>query len=103
MQKFSEMTEVELLNEIGALTEKAHKAEQMGNVSEFSVLDRKIAVAKSYLVDSSKIKLGELTQLKYESESYFFVEEIKGVFAWGYRVPVDGSGRVALPIELLTV
>ncbi|MDF2605940.1 MAG: hypothetical protein K0S34_130 [Bacillales bacterium] len=101
--KFSEMNKLELLNEIGSLTEKARKAEQMGNISEFAVLDRKISVAKSYLIDATKVKTGEMIPLKFEANTYFFVEEIRGVFAWGYKVPVDGNGRMAIPIDLLII
>ncbi|MDF2947305.1 MAG: hypothetical protein K0S51_1984 [Bacillales bacterium] len=101
--KFSEMSHADLLNEIGSLTEKARKAEQMGNISEFAVLDRKISVAKSYLIDASKVNIGELTGLRYETNTYFYVEEIRGVFAWGYKVPVDGNGRMAIPLDLLII
>ncbi len=39
-KRYSTMTEYELRQEIGMLQEQARKAEQMGMVNEFAVLER---------------------------------------------------------------
>ena len=44
-------TDYELHQEIAQLHEKARKAEQMGIVNEFAVLERKAIMAKSYLLN----------------------------------------------------
>jgi len=99
-KRYSTMTEHELRQEISMLQEKARKAEQMGMVSEFAVLERKVQLAKAYLVDPNSFKPGEIYELEGNPGQYFKIDYINGVFAWGYRLKGDGNEE-ALPISLL--
>ncbi|GCD84053.1 YfhH family protein [Parageobacillus thermoglucosidasius] len=99
-KRYSEMTEQELHQEIAALTEKARKAEQMGMVNEYAVYERKIAMAKAYLLDPNDFQPGEIYEIVGDPGEYFKVRYLKGVFAWGYRLKGNGEEE-ALPISLL--
>ncbi|WP_408009415.1 YfhH family protein [Pseudalkalibacillus sp. A8] len=96
---FSEMSEFEIHEEIRNLTEKARKAEQHGIVNEVAVYERKIAMAKSYLLDPSDFKKGEVYELKNDPGSTFEISYMNGVFAWGYRN--DDKELEAFPISML--
>ncbi|RFU68155.1 DUF1811 family protein [Peribacillus saganii] len=99
-KRYSAMTPHELQQEIAQLSEKARKAEQMGMVNEFAVLERKAVMAKAYLLDPDDFKPGSIYAIDGAPGSYFKVEYLNGVFAWGYRL--DGNGNEeALPISML--
>ncbi|WP_078597559.1 YfhH family protein [Evansella clarkii] len=98
-KKYSEMTEEELRNEIADLKVKAQKAEQMGMVNEYAVHERKMAMAKAYMMDPSEFIAGETYEIIDGEGDKFTISYKKGVFAWGSR---NGSGKEeALPISLL--
>lgn len=92
------MTEVELRNEIAMLKEKAQKAEQMGMVNEYAVHERKMAMAKAYLMNPDDFKPGETYAFVNEA-STFKITYMNGVFAWGHRD--GGKEEEAVPISLL--
>jgi hypothetical protein len=96
------MTEHELRQEIAKLQEKARKAEQMGMVNEFAVLERKAVMAKAYLLDPEWFKPGQIYELEGAPGTFFKIDYINGVFAWGYRLNGDGKEE-ALPISMLKV
>lgn len=58
------MTTYELQQEIGSLQEKARKAEQLGMVNEYAVLERKVTMARSYLLDPEAFKAGKYMKFK---------------------------------------
>nr|WP_263323086.1 YfhH family protein [Neobacillus sp. Marseille-Q6967] len=99
-KRYSEMTEQELKQEIAMLKEKARKAEQMGMVNEFAVLERKAVMARAYLLDPNSFKPGEIYQIEGAPGAYFKIDYMNGVFAWGYRLQGDGKEE-ALPISML--
>jgi hypothetical protein len=99
-KRYSDMTEHELKQEIASLKEKARKAEQMGMVSEFAVLERKVQMAKAYLMDPDEFKPGEIYEVEGDPGQYFKIDYMNGVFAWGYRLKGDGEEE-ALPISML--
>ncbi|WP_096201678.1 YfhH family protein [Bacillus sp. FJAT-45350] len=97
-KRYSEMSEFELHQEISQLNEKSKKAEQMGMASEFAVYERKILLARSYLLDPEQVETNKTYEL-LEGNSTFEVSYLNGRFAWGYR---DGSSELeAVPISLL--
>lgn len=99
-KRYSAMTEYELKQEIATLSEKARKAEQMGMVNEFAVLERKSAMAKAYLLDPEDFKPGEVYEIEGDPGVQFKIDYLNGVFAWGVRL--NGSGKEeAVPISLL--
>jgi hypothetical protein len=99
-RRYSTMTEQELKQEIAQLLEKARKAEQMGMVSEYAVLERKAVMARAYLLDPANFKPGEIYELEGGPGEYFKIDYLNGVFAWGYRLKGDGKEE-ALPISML--
>jgi hypothetical protein len=99
-KRYSTMTEHELKQEIAQLLEKGRKAEQMGMVSEYAVLERKAAMARAYLLDPDAFKPGEIYELEGDPGEYFKIDYMNGVFAWGYRLKGDGKEE-ALPISML--
>lgn len=99
-KRYSEMTHQELWQEIATLQEKARKAEQLGMVNEFAVLERKVQMARAYLSNPGQFEPGEIYEIEGAPGEYFKIDYINGVFAWGYRL--NGSGRdEALPISML--
>ncbi|MBD8071216.1 YfhH family protein [Bacillus sp. PS06] len=99
-KRYSQMKEYELKQEIAVLTEKARKAEQLGIVNEFAVLERKIAMAKAYLLDPTTFHPGEVYEIVEDPESLFKIDYMNGIFAWGSRVD-SPDHEEALPISLL--
>lgn len=99
-KRFSELTEYELRQEIAQLQEKAQKAEQMGMVNEYAVIQRKIYMAKAYLLDPNDFKPNEIYEIHGDPETYFQIEYLNGVVAWGYRLG-KSSEIEALPISML--
>ncbi|HYK74925.1 MAG TPA: YfhH family protein [Pseudoneobacillus sp.] len=99
-KRYSQMSTYELQQEISQLNEKARKAEQLGMVNEFAVLERKAIMAKSYLIDPSTIKENEVYEIEGDPGIYFKVQYLNGVFAWGFRIG-GNSAEEALPISML--
>ncbi|MGE6258228.1 YfhH family protein [Heyndrickxia sporothermodurans] len=99
-KRYSQMTEYELKQEIALLTEKARKAEQLGIVNEYAVLERKAIMAKAYLLNPKDYKPGELYEIEGDPGVYFKIDYMNGVFAWGYRLGGENEEE-ALPISLL--
>lgn len=98
--RYSSMSTYELQQEIALLHAKAQKAEQLGMVNEFAVLERKAIMAKAYLLNPDEFKPGEIYQIEGDPGIYFKIDYMNGVFAWGYRL--GGSGKEeALPISML--
>jgi hypothetical protein len=99
-KRYSKLTEYELKQEIAQLTEKARKAEQLGILNEYAVLERKVTMAKAYLLNPKDYLPGEVYQIEGDPGSYFKIDYLNGVFAWGYRLS-GGKEEEALPISLL--
>ncbi|NNV06669.1 YfhH family protein [Geobacillus sp. C56-T2] len=99
-KRYSEMTKEELQQEIAVLAEKARKAEQMGMVNEYAVYERKIAMARAYMLNPADFRPGEIYEIEGAPGEYFKVRYLKGVFAWGWRLKGTGEEE-ALPISLL--
>ncbi|MDN7243693.1 YfhH family protein [Planococcus sp. N028] len=99
-KRYSQMTEQELRAEIARLKEKARKAEQLGIVNEFAVLERKAIMAAAYLMDPNDFQKGEVYRIEGDPNMYFKIDYFNGRFAWGYRL--GGERHLeALPISML--
>ena len=77
-KRYSEMTPHELREEIGALKEQAVKAERLGIVNEFDVLMRKMAMARAYMTDINKFRIGETYELVEEPGVLFKITYFNG-------------------------
>lgn len=105
-RRYSDYTHEELRQEVAQLTEKARKAEQMGMVNEYSVHERKITMAKAYMLDPKDFSAGETYTLEGDPGFNFYIEYMNGVFAWGYRKNQQGEKvtdkkEEAVPISML--
>ncbi|MGP4060897.1 YfhH family protein [Halobacillus sp. H74] len=105
-RRYSDYSQNELRQEIAQLTEKAQKAEQMGMVNEFAVHERKIIMAKSYMLDPGVFSAGETYRLEGDPAHAFYIQYMNGIFAWGYRKNNNGEKvsveeEEALPISML--
>ncbi|GGD02312.1 hypothetical protein GCM10007216_36300 [Thalassobacillus devorans] len=105
-RRYSDMSIEELRREIGELTDKARKAEQMGMVNEYAVYERKIIMAKSYMLNPADFKPGEEYQIDGDPAHNFRIVYMNGTFAWGYRLNDQGEKvseeeEEALPISML--
>lgn len=98
-KRYSQMTPHELNTEIALLSEKARKAEQHGIINELAVLERKITMAKAYLLNPEDYSPGETYRIE-DTEDEFTISYLNGVFAWGYRTS-SPQQEEALPISVL--
>lgn len=102
--RYSDYSIEQLYKEIGELKEKAQKAEQLGNLSEVQVNERKMQVAISYTMNPDDFQADEIYSLKTEAGFRFKISYINGVFAWGHRINLLDEiydKKEALPIALL--
>lgn len=99
-KRYSTLSQYELKTEIAQLREKARKAEQMGMINEFAVLDRKIIMAQAYLLNPDNYLPGEIYELDGAPGTFFKIEYMNGVFAWGHRLESHNEEE-GLPISML--
>ena len=99
-KRYSMMTEHELRMEISSLNDQAKKAEQLGMVNEYAVLERKAVLAKSYILNPDDFMVNELYEIDGDPGVLFHIEYMNGVFAWGKRNTL-GSKEEGIPISLL--
>lgn len=99
-KRFSQMSEYELKQEIAALNQKAQKAEQMGIVNEYAVYERKVLMAKAYLMNPDDFKPGQTYEIDQNPADLLKISYMNGTFAWGYRG--DAEELEAFPISMLT-
>ncbi|GAF66576.1 hypothetical protein BTS2_3477 [Bacillus sp. TS-2] len=99
-KRFSQMNEYELHIKIREWNEKAKKAEQLGMMNEFAVYERKVIMAKAYLLKPSDFEPGRTYQMT-DGESTFLISYLNGHFAWGYRN--SESHLDAVPISMLII
>jgi hypothetical protein len=103
-KRYSEYTVEELRDEVARLKEKAQKAEQMGNVSEYEIYERKVQMALAYMLNPADFKAGETYSLEGDPGQTFSITYMNGVFAWGHRVNLLGQKfekEEAIPISIL--
>lgn len=102
--RYSDYTIEQLRAEIGKLKEKAMKAEQLGNISEVAVNERKMQVAMAYTLNPDDFKADAIHELNGDPGHKFKINYINGVFAWGHRINLleeKYEDEEAIPISLL--
>ncbi|WP_407272356.1 YfhH family protein [Radiobacillus sp. PE A8.2] len=103
-KRYSEYTVEELREEVAKFKEKAQKAEQMGNINEVAVYQRKVQMAIAYTMNPEEFKKGETYEIEGDPGQTFIIRYINGVFAWGNRVNLLGQkyeDTEAIPISIL--
>ncbi|MBP1948108.1 YfhH family protein [Virgibacillus litoralis] len=102
--RYSDYSLEQLREEIGKFKEKAQKAEQLGNISEVAIYERKLQVAMAYMLNPEDFKATDIHQLNGDPGYKFKINYINGVFAWGHRVNLLNETyekEEAIPISLL--
>ncbi|MDY0395806.1 YfhH family protein [Virgibacillus halophilus] len=102
--RYSDYSVEQLRQEVGKLKEQLQKAEQLGNVSEAAIYERKMQVALAYTLSPADFKPGETYPLRMDPGHRFKIDHLEGVFAWGYRINLldDVYEKLeAVPISLL--
>ncbi|MRH44657.1 DUF1811 family protein [Aquibacillus halophilus] len=101
--RYSELSVEQLREEVAKLKEKAQKAEQMGNVSEYAIYERKVQMALAYMLNPGEFKTGEIYEIDGDPGQTFEITYINGVFAWGHRINLLGQKyetEEAMPISI---
>lgn len=102
--RYSDYSIEQLRMEVGRLKEKALKAEQVGNVSEVAINERKMQVAMAYMLNPEDFKADDTHEIKGDPGHRFKINYINGVFAWGHRVNLleeTYEKQEAIPISIL--
>ncbi|MBY7142744.1 YfhH family protein [Virgibacillus sp. NKC19-3] len=102
--RYSDYSIEQLRIEIQKFKEQAMKAEQLGNISEVAVNERKMQVALAYTMNPEDFSAGNIYQLTNDPGHKFKIHYVNGVFAWGWRVNLldeTYEKEEALPISLL--
>ncbi|HLQ70514.1 MAG TPA: YfhH family protein [Bacillota bacterium] len=102
--RYSDLTVEQLRTEVGKLKEKAQKAEQLGNVSEVAINERKMQVAMAYMLNPEDCKAESIYEMNGDPGHRFKVNYVNGVFAWGHRINLLDNiyeKEEAVPISLL--
>lgn len=102
--RYSDYSIEQLRQEIGKLKEKAQKAEQLGNISEVAVNERKMQVALAYTMNPEDFIAGEVYHLTTDPGHTFKINYVNGVFAWGHRINLIDEAyetEEAIPISLI--
>ncbi len=101
---YSDYTIEQLRTELGKLKEEAQKAEQLGEISKVEILERKMQMVASYMLNPSDFKMGDVHELNGDPGHRFKINYIDGMMAWGHRINLLGEmyeREEALPISLL--
>ncbi|WP_404451457.1 YfhH family protein [Virgibacillus necropolis] len=102
--RYSDYSVEQLREEVGRLKEKALKAEQVGNISEVAINERKMQVAMAYMLNPEDFMAEDIHQMKGDPGHRFKINYINGVFAWGHRINLldeTYEKEEAIPISLL--
>jgi len=101
---YSDYTVEQLREELGKLQEERQKAEQMGEVNKVAILERKMQIVASYMLNPDDIEPGATYTLNGDPGFRFKVHDVHGIMAWGHRINLLNEvheEEEALPISLL--
>jgi|SRR5690625_3732922 len=101
---YSDLTVEQLREELAKLVEKSQRAQQLGEISQYEIYERKIQIVSSYMLNPDAFKSGEQYTLKGDPSYTFKINYIDGIMAWGHRINLLGQPlkkEEALPISLL--
>lgn len=102
--RYSDYTIEQLREEVSTLREKANKAEQLGDISDIAINERKIQIVMSYMLNPEDFTAGDTYTFKVDPGHTFKINYINGVMAWGHRINLLGEmyeKEDAIPISLL--
>src|SRR5690625_3942009 len=103
--RYSDFTMEQLREEVGRLKEKAMKAEQLGELSQVAINERKMQIVLSYMINPDSFNSGDINELNAEPGHTFKINHINGVMAWGHRIKLLDEmyeEEEAIPIALVS-
>jgi hypothetical protein len=95
---YGQMERHEIQQEVDRLQRELQLKKDQGMFSEIAILEQKLNLAKSYLIDPGTVKAGSIVSVKGYDEP-FHISYTKGVFAWG-NFEGETEAR-AIPFSLL--
>src|SRR5699024_2415402 len=101
---YSDYTIVQLREELGKLKEESQKAEQLAEISRVEILERKIQMVASYMLNPIEFLTGNVHALNGDTGHTFKINFIDGMKAGRHRINLHGETyekEEALPISLL--
>ncbi|HLR07646.1 MAG TPA: YfhH family protein [Bacillota bacterium] len=102
--RYSDYSVEQLRAEVGKLKEKTLKAEQLGNISEAQIYERKMQVAMAYMLNPADFHASDIHEINGDPGHRFKINYINGIFAWGHRINLLNEmyeKEEAIPISLL--
>src|SRR5699024_6597263 len=102
--RYSDYTVEQLREELGQLKEASQRAEQLGDIQEVVIVERKMQMVASYLLNPEDYEIGEIYEIQGDPGYTFKISFLEGVMAWGHRVNLLGNEeekQTALPISIL--
>lgn len=94
----SQMSRIELLEEMIRCQEKGKEALEEGMLNEYQVLEKRYYLAKSYTMDPCAIVLNATYGIENDT-NLFIVNELRGVMAYGHAIGQEEE--IAYPIGML--
>ncbi|WLV24606.1 DUF1811 family protein [Aciduricibacillus chroicocephali] len=68
------------------LKEKLRQAKIEKSKNHIAIYTRKIEIVRSFMLNPADFQQGDLFELIEDPDHLFEINEIKGVFAWGYKI-----------------
>src|SRR5690625_139257 len=102
--RYSDFTIEQLREEVGRLKEKAMKAEQLGELSQVAINERKMQIVLTYMITQDYFHSKDNHELNGYPEHTFKINYINSMMAWGHRINLLNEmyeEEEAIPIELL--
>src|SRR5699024_5579894 len=81
--RYSDYTVEQLREELGQLKEASQRAEQLGDIQEVVIVERKMQMVASYLLNPEDYEIGEIYEIQGDPGYTFKISFLEGVMAWG--------------------
>src|SRR5690625_6917325 len=92
--RYSDYTVEQLREELGQLKEASQRAEQLGDIQEVVIVERKMQMVASYLLNPEDYEIGEIYEIQGDPGYTFKISFLEGVMAWGHRVNLLGNEEI---------
>lgn len=102
--RYSDYSIEQLRDELSKAKESLMKAEQLGEISKVAIIERKMQMLMSYMLNPSDYHAEDVHELNGDPGHTFKINYINGVMAWGHRINLlneQYADEEALPISLL--
>lgn len=83
----------QFIEEENILKEKLKQAQSKNSKNHIAIYTRKIEVVRSFMLDADDFQPGNVFTLIEDPIHLFEIDEIKGVFAWGFKVEKETNKK----------